>query len=204
MGIGEFVGLGSRPEAISALADQLERFGAAEGEPEWLVSAIWLCTPHADYLATPSTTVLSDGYIARPLAVDRVDDFVRQMKGDLPDIAARLVARSSDLKLPESARPQAPATLQRCPRVPDSTKVLVHVASRAAAEHRIACGLLFGFEERRLLVGTDMGTLAMVLSEEEELIDRYVARCETVDASEYFDRFPISLPGPRSCSPSGR
>ena len=190
MGEGEFVGLGSRPETICALARQLERFGAAPGDPDWLVSAVWLCTPDADYLATPSTTVLFDGYIARPLAIDRADDFVRQLKGDLPDIAARLIARSSDLKLPEAGRPQPPAALQQCSAPPRSTSVLVHVASRAAGQHRIACGLLFGFEDRRLLVGSDMNMLAMVLSEDDELIDRYLARCEAIDAKEYLDRFP--------------
>ena len=190
MGEGEFVRLGCQPEAILALAGQLERFGAAPGDPDWLVSAVWLCTPDADYLATPSTTVLFDGYIARPLAIDRADDFVRQLKGDLPDIAARLLARSSDLKLPEAGRPQPPADLRQCSGRPRSTKVLIHIASRAVAEHRIGCGLLFEFEGRRLLVGTDMSTLAMVLSEDEDLIDRYLARCEAIDGEEYLRRFP--------------
>jgi len=184
------VRLGCRPGAISALAGRLDRFGAAPGDPDWLVSAVWLCSGDAAYIATPSTTVLFDGYIARPLVIDRADDFVRQLKGDLPDIAARLVARSSDLKLPEAARPQPPADLRRCPGAAKSVDVLVHVASRAAAEHRIACGLLFGFEDRRLLVGSDMGMLAMVLSEDEDLIDRYLTRCEAIDAKEYLERYP--------------
>lgn len=188
VGVGEFVRLGCRREAICALAGQLDRFGATPGDPGWLVSAVWLCTADADYIATPSTTVLFDGYIARPLAIDRADDFVRQLKGDLPDIAARLVARSSDVKLAEAARPQPPADLQRCPGVPKSVEVLIHVAARAAAEHRIACGLLFTFEGRRLLVGSDTGMLAIVLSEDEDLIDRYLARCEAIEVEEYFDR----------------
>ncbi|HYX45886.1 MAG TPA: hypothetical protein VE820_03550 [Sphingomicrobium sp.] len=149
-----------------------------------------MCTSDADYLATPSTTVLFDGYIARPLAIDRADDFVRQLKSDLPDITARLVARSSDLLLPEPARPRSPPTLQRCPDRPSSTTVLIRIASRAVAEHRIACGLLFRFDDRRLLVGTDRETLAMVLSEDDELIDHYLASCEAVDAADYLDRFP--------------
>ena len=95
MGEGEFVKLECRPETIRALAEQLERIGAVMGDPEWLVSAVWLSTADAEYLATSSTKVLSDGYIARPLTIDRTDDFVRQLRSDLPDVASRLVARSA-------------------------------------------------------------------------------------------------------------
>jgi hypothetical protein len=143
------------------------------------VSAVWLCAPDAVYISTPLTTVLSDGYIARPLAIDRADDFVRQLKGELPDIAARLIARNSDIRLPEAARPKSPLSLQRCPGAPTSAAVLIRMARRASVEHRVACGLLFTFD----------GTLAMVLSEDTNLIDRYIADCEAVPANDYLDRY---------------
>jgi hypothetical protein len=189
VGEGEFVGLECRPEAIGALAAHLTDFGAVEGQPEWLVSAVWLRADNADYLATPSTKVLSDGFIARPLTIDRADDFVRQLRSELPDIAARLVVRSSDLRLPEPARPEPPSELEQSPGPPLATSVLIRLAERAAAEHRIACGLLFSFESQRVLVGTDPATLAMVLSKDDELIDRYAATCEALSAGEYLERY---------------
>ena len=189
MGEGEFVKLECRPETIRALAEQLERIGAVMGDPEWLVSAVWLSTADAEYLATSSTKVLSDGYIARPLTIDRTDDFVRQLRSDLPDVASRLVARSGDADLPEPARPRPPASLERCPGPPLSTLILIRVAARATIEHRVACGLLLNFEKRRLLVGTDVGTLAMVLSDDNDLIDRYLASCEVLAAKDYIDRY---------------
>jgi hypothetical protein len=189
VGVGEFVKLECRPETIRALAEHLERFGAVTGNPEWLVSAVWLCTPDAEYLATSSTRVLSDGYIARPLTIDRTDDFVRHLRSDLPDVASRLVARTGDADLPEPAPLRPPASLEQCPRPILSTSVLIRVAARAATEHRVACGLLINFEAGRLLVGTDVGTLAMVLSDDDELIDRYLAACELLAVGDYLDLY---------------
>ncbi len=159
------------------------------GDPEWLVSAVWLCTSDGEYLATSSTRILSDGYIARPLAIDRTDDFVRHLRSDLPDVASRLIARTGDADLPEPARPPEPALLEHCPHPPLSASVLIRVAAREATEHRVACGLLINFEGRRLLVGTDVGTLAMVLSDDDDLIDRYLAGCELLAAADYLDRY---------------
>jgi hypothetical protein len=186
---GEFVKLECRPDTIRSLAQHLRRFGAVGADPEWLVSAVWLCTSDAEYLATSSTRVLSDGYIARPLTIDRTDDFVRHLRSDLPDVASRLVARTGDARLPEPARPRPPASLERCPGPPRSTSVLIRVAERAATEHRVACGLLLNFEAQRLLVGTDVGTLAMVLSDDDHLIDRYLAGCEILACLDYLDRY---------------
>ena len=189
MGVDDIVKLEGRPEAIRAVSDHLEQFGAVEGEPDWLVSAVWLRADHADYLATPSTRVLSDGYIARSLTIDRADDFVRQLRSDLPDIAARLVGRGSASRLPRPARPQEPPSLDQCSGPPLTTSVLIRVATRVAAEHRIACGMLFSFNDHRLLVGTDPGTIAMVLSKNAALIDRYLADCEALPAGEYLARY---------------
>ena len=57
----------------------------------------------------------------------------------------------------------------------------------ASATHRVACGLLFGAIDRQLLVGTDASSLAMVLSEDPDLIDRYRRNCEALESDEYFD-----------------
>ncbi|MFL6735944.1 MAG: hypothetical protein ACJ8F4_02655 [Sphingomonas sp.] len=189
VGVGEFVKVECASETIRALVGRLERFGAVAGEPEWLVSAVWLCTPNVDYLASSSTRVLSDGYIARPLTIDRADDFVRQLRSDLPDVATRLVARHGEADLPEPARPRSPRALDQVPGPPLSSFVVIRVAARASIQHRIACGLLFDFEARRLLVGTDVETLAMVLSEDDTLIDRYLEGCELLAGMDYLARY---------------
>lgn len=90
--------------------------------------------------------------------------------------------------MPEPARPQLPA-LEHSPGPPLATAVLVRIAARAAAEHHVACGLVFSFADYRLLVGTDPSTLAIVLSQDPELIDRYSAGCEVLPAEEYLGRY---------------
>ena len=190
MSADDLVKLECRSETLVALASGLERFGPVAGEPDWLVSAMWLCTANTDYLATSSTQVLGDGYIARPLVIDRADEFLRQLKGELPDISGRLIARQSGLQLPEAERPVPPSDLRRCASSQHSTDVLVRVSERASAVHRVACALLFGFDDgTSLLVGTDIGTLAMVESDDRSLIDRYVASCEVVTADDYVRRY---------------
>lgn len=187
--MGDVVKLQCRHETIGALASKLTQFGPIGGEPEWLVSAVWLSAGDADYLATSSTKVLSDGYIARPLAIDRVDDLVRQLRIELPDISARLVARGSGLELPEPQRPERPKELQARVPGPYATRVLMRVAARAASTHEVACGLLFDFQAGRLLIGTDLATPAMVLSDDDHLIDRYVATCQSLSADDYLARY---------------
>lgn len=188
MGARDIVRLDCRPEAIEALAAELERFGAFEGEPEWLVPAVWLSTSTSDYVASSSTRVLSDGYIARPLVIQREDDFVRKLRSDLPDISGRLIARQNGLQLPEPIAPTAPAGLQRRPEGDYSTRILIRVSARAVT-HRVACALLFDFASGPLLVGTDPGMLAMVLSNDPALIDRYAGACEALSAADYLDRY---------------
>ena len=189
MGECDLVRLDCRAEAIGALSSGLERYGPVGGEPAWLVSAVWLGASNGDYIATSSTRVQLDGYIARPLAIHRTDDFLRQMRTEPPDIAARLMARTSDVKLPEPARPEPPRALERCPGPPSSTLVLIRQTQSRSILHRVACGLLFAFEdERSVLVGTDGDTAAMVLSEDPSLIDRYVAECEPLTVAEYLSR----------------
>ena len=185
----ELVKLQCSPEALATLASQLESYGPLAAEPEWLVSAVWLCAGGVDYLATSSTEVLSDGHIARPLAIDDTGDLLRAMEGELPDIAARLVARTGQFELPELATPERPSSLTRCPAPPASATVLVRRSRCRSIVHRVACAVLFEFDEgRRLLVGTDPATPAMVLSEDDSLIDRYVAQCETLSLAAYSDR----------------
>lgn len=186
MSADDVVKLECRAETIQALAAGLERFGPVYADAEWLVSAVWLCTSTADYLASSATKVLADGYIARPLVIDRADEFLRQLKADLPDISGRLTARQSGLQLPEPERPIPPPDLQPSPRADYSTDVLVRRSERASAVHRVACALLFGFDEGTpLLIGTDPATLAMVISTDRPLIDRYVTGCEVLAADDY-------------------
>jgi hypothetical protein len=185
VGVNDLVRLECRPDTIGALAAELTGFGPIEGEPQWLVSGVWLRAGTSDYLATPSTKVQFDGYIARPLAIDRADDFAARLKGDLPDIASRLVARHSRTRLPDPELPVRPP-LSTVP-AGYSMSVLIRVAARAAASHRVACALLFDWDASRLLVGTDISTLAMVFSQDEALIERYLAGCDSVPYKQYLE-----------------
>lgn len=169
-----------------ALASGLSRWGRAEAEPGWLVSGVWLCTREADFLATSFTNVLADGYVARTLNIHRAEELTSAVEEDLPDIEKRLRARGSNGVLPaDHCDFRAPETLQPWDPCPYSTDVLVRVAERSLTTHRVPCGLLFEADGRRLLVGTDTSTLAMVVSEDDDLIRRYSSACEKIAANEF-------------------
>jgi hypothetical protein len=186
--VGHFVGVRGEGDALEALAGDLKLFGPAGGEPEWLVGGVWLCTASAHFLATSSIEVLPDGQVARPLNIGTAEDLVEAIEADLPDVNGRLVARGSDLRLDEVPPPRAPGSLQRWPAEPYSTSVLVRSSQRGSDFNRVACGLLFRSEARRtLLVGTDVSSLAMVLSEDAELIERYCAGCDALSVADYLE-----------------
>lgn len=189
MGDGEFVGLRCAAETLRAIATRLTRFGPAEGAPDWLVSAVWLCTDDDQFLATASAMVLANGYVARPLNLHRPGELVREVKADLPNVVARLIGRNGDLdaEVGEEA-PTPPSSLAEWPGGAYTTKVLVRLSERHATTNRIACGLLFERDGRSLMVGTDPSTLAMVLSEDLLLIERYRVQCEAWPAEEYLER----------------
>lgn len=64
--------------------------------------------------------------------------------------------------------------------------ILVRASQCSRGVNRVSCGLLFKSEaDRTLLVGTDVTTLAMVLSKDEELIDRYRANCDELSLDDY-------------------
>jgi hypothetical protein len=191
VGNGDFVGLGCRTDALEALSRRLTGFGAGGGAPDWLVSGVWLRTPATQYLATSSTHVLSDGYVARALDITPVREFVEQLKTDLPDVSERLAARCSDIELPSAdEQPAAPRLLSDWPGGDYETFVVLRRAARSANVHRIGCALLFtAGGGRRLLIGADPSTPAMVVSEDEALIERYCDACELIPAAEYVRRF---------------
>jgi len=190
VGKGDFVSLGCDEEALRALSHELKTFGAADGALDWLVSAVWLSTRDTDYVATSSTQVLSDGYIARVLDISSVVEFVERLKAGLPDISERLRARREDIQLPPAdEQPARPQLLRDWPGAPYDTFVIVRVAERATNVHEVSCALLFANHEGgKLLVGTDPSTAAMVISEDEGLIARYCEDCDVVPAADYARR----------------
>lgn len=185
---GQFVPLKCRSDTLMALATDLTRVGPAEGAPDWLVSGIWLCTPRADFLATASAEVLSDGYLARPLTVCSREELMTAVEADLPEIEGRLMGRGCNLALPGTSRDfSAPAELRDWP-CDYSTTVLMRVVRSATAIRRVACALLFQATEQQLLAGTDASSLAMVLSQDPELIGRYRQICEEVSPTDYLSQ----------------
>lgn len=184
-----FVPLKCRGETLRALARGFQRFGPAEGAPDWLVSGIWLCTGDADFLATASAEVLTDGYLARPLTLCSRDELLAEVEADIPDIEGRLRGRGCNLVLPGTSSDfTAPASLREWPAGAYSATVLVRTVQCADATHRVACGLLFEGSGQQLLAGTDVSSLAMVLSEDPELIARYREGCEEVPAASFVER----------------
>ena len=183
----DLVPLGCRADTLAALSTGLTRFGPAAGAPDWLVSAVWLCTPDEAFVATATVEILSDGYVARPLNLDRPTDLTAQVKADLPDIQGRLIARGSDLGLTSAGGVfAAPPDLMSWPAGPYAMSIMVLLAKRALVTSRIACALLFASEAgSALLVGTDVTSLAMVLSEDAGLIDRYRRSCDELTLTEY-------------------
>ena len=189
VGDGEFVGLRCAAETLRAVATRLTRFGPAEGGPDWLVSAVWLCTDDDEFLATASAMVLANGHVARPLNLHRPGELMREVKADLPNVLARLVGRNGDLDAEVNEEvPAPPSSLADWAAGSYTTKVLIRVSERHETRNRIACGLLFERDGRSLLVGTDPSTLAMVLSEDALLIERYRVECEAWSPNEYLSR----------------
>jgi hypothetical protein len=186
------VPLKCRAETLKLLSTGLTRFGPVPGEPQWLVSGVWLCCAAENYLATASTEVLANGIVARPLQVEPIDELVRQIATELPDMAARLVSRHSAVELPTADRTVSPPdALAAWPPYPYSTSVVFRISERQAQVEQVACALVFTSSAGSLLlVGTDPSSLAMVLSDEKLIIDRYCAACETVSLEEYLLRLP--------------
>lgn len=183
----DLVPLGCHADTLTALSTGLTRFGPACGAPDWLVSAVWLCTSNEALIATATVEILGDGYVARPLNVDRPADLTAQVEADLPDVQGRLIGRGSDLGLPSAGGTlAAPPDLLPWPAGPYAMSVMVRLAKRALVTSRIACALLFTTETGGvLLVGTDVSSLAMVLSEDRTLIDRYRRSCDELTLAEY-------------------
>ncbi|MFL6730379.1 MAG: hypothetical protein ACJ8E3_06880 [Sphingomicrobium sp.] len=173
-------------DALTALAAGLKSFGPTDGEPDWLVSGAWLCTADEQFLATPSIDVLADGYLARPLTLERPADVVAGLEAEMPDIEGRLVAHGSDIELPRpDIVPRPPARLSSWTG-PYALSVLVRSTERAAVTHRVACALLFtAAAGNRLLVGTDPSAMALVLSKDSQLIAAYRSGCEDVPLLDY-------------------
>lgn len=186
MSEGELVPLKCRSTTLEALATGLTRFGPAEGAPDWLVSGIWLCTAEQDFVATASAEVLPDGYLARPLNICSRHDFVAAVEAELPDIEGRLMGRGCDVVLPGANSDfVAPGSLRQWPGGEYSMSLLVRVVQSAAAAHRVGCGLLFEAGKRQFLAATDASSLAMIFSEDPELIDRYRQGREQMSPAEY-------------------
>ncbi|WP_114228051.1 MULTISPECIES: hypothetical protein [Sphingomonas] len=187
--MGQFVQLQATPAALEALRTGLTSYGPAAGDPAWLVGGVWLATRGARLLATAAVDVLADGQVARPLCLHSPSELVEQIAADLPDIIGRLRSRGSDLSFgPPPSLPPAP-TLKPWPAAPYFMAVLVRAYRRQAAINHIACGLLFRSEAgRHLLISTDPHSLALVFSEEMDLVERYEADCEVLSLDRYLAR----------------
>jgi hypothetical protein len=174
-------------DVLDSLALGFTGFACSGGAPDWLLTGVWLACGMVAYLATSSIEVLEDGLLARPLAIDRPEAVRLGIEEALPDIQSRLLARGSNVVLPERVSlPEPPAQFQQWPSEDYRMTILLRIAESATLTHQIATALLFRSESgRTLLIGTDRMTLAMVLSEEHELVRQYLIGCEEVSPAEY-------------------
>ena len=189
--MGDLVCLKCRPEALSALASGLTHYAPADGEPDWLIAAVWLVSAEASLIASASIEVLGDGYLARPLNLHTPQQFAESLEASLPDVTGRFAGRNHGIDLPSHMEVlQPPQKLNQWPAGPYSTEVLIRVAPRASTVHRVECGLCFTGDGASLVVGTDPSTLAMVLSDDKAVVEEYRAGCEAISVEDYLDRLP--------------
>ena len=75
------------------------------------------------------------------------------------------------------------------PAGPYETHVLIRVSQRAASINRVACALMFAASDGGvLLVGADLSTQALVLTDDRNLIQRYRSDCDALTAEDYLRR----------------
>jgi hypothetical protein len=186
VGADHSVSLRCGADTLIGLSTGLTRLGPAAGEADWLMSGVWLCCGAENYLATASTEVLPDGFVARALQIDPVDELVRSVAAELPDISTKLIGRKGAVDLPSADEvPSPPATLRAWGPAPYNTQVLVRASERQAHIHRVACALVFTTKAGSLLVGTDPSSMAMVVTDDPTMIARYRAGCEALTVEEY-------------------
>lgn len=187
--MGDIVAIDCEAATLASLDQGLARFGPVPGEPDWLITGVWLCTDAQSFLATAAAQVLSDGYVARVLTIQPAVAMVHGLKSDLPEVAEHLRNRGSGAKLPEvPAHLPEPQQLTSWTKGSYTSRVLIRQSQRAKSVHQVACGLLFEAEDgASLLVGTDIATLAMVYSSDKALIDRYAEGCLPMTVGEYLE-----------------
>jgi hypothetical protein len=179
------IGLKCAAETLDALASGLTAYAPVPGAPEWLVSAVWIEACGRSYVVTGTVEVLGDGFVARSLWIGPPDEMAEQIRAELPNVSDRLLARGNGIELPPAELPAKPGSLTRWPES-YSTHILVRTTQRAAAAHSVACGLLLTCADgRKLLIASDPSTLALVMSEDPELIQRYRKDCDTLTPAEY-------------------
>jgi hypothetical protein len=150
------------------------------------VSGVWLETDEGPYLATATAEVLADGFVARSLRITSPQEFAADLECELPDINARLRSRGNRLVLPEVVPLAPPQALEPWPPGKYSMSILVRASQCERGINQVSCGLLFNSATGLvLLVGTDVTTLAMVLSKDRDLITRYRISCEEFSLDEY-------------------
>jgi len=186
VGIGDYIRLNCEPKTLEALASGLTRYAPTPGAPDWLVSAVWLCTAPDRFVVTANVAVLPDGFVARGLNICRPNEFAEHLEAELPDVAARVAARGNGMILPPAQAPAPPDRLKAWPSADYETSILIRATDRESGRKHVACALLFtSTDGSSLLVGSDPSTLALVFSEDPELIGRYRDECAVLTLAKY-------------------
>lgn len=172
------------PAQLADLSQHFLGYAVAGTDPAWLISGTWLATRSATYFASPGVEVLGDGTIARLLHICAPEALLESLGESLPDVQARVAARGSLVELPavpdrlEQDEPTRSWGDGGC-----SLDLVYRQVERRSAVYAFGCAMLFHRHDGgRLLIGADPGMLALVVSEDGELIDRYLADCDIAPA----------------------
>lgn len=184
-----FIPLRCSLPALEAIATSLAGFSLANVGADWLVTSAYLHTGAGLFIASAAIEVLKDGAIVRPMEISTAADLLGDIDEALPDIQRRADARGF-----AEALPDAPENLPDVGSPQDwsdehySTQVVIRNIERHGNLHCVACGILFrGDGDRQLLIGTDLSTIALVVSEDKPLIENYLEDCDTAGLNRYVE-----------------
>lgn len=173
--------------ALDALERGVKGIARDDNGLDWMVGTAFIETCDATFVISASVEILGDGTVARPLSIRRPAALLQSIRAAQGDIRNRMAARGSHEALPDVGEEIPIPPMSSVFEATESCGVVVRSVVRKSGEIRIACGLLVDRQKNgsQVLVGTDLTTLALVYSEDAQLIAEYLADCEVHDLARY-------------------
>lgn len=187
--MNEIVSLIAPEAALEWLSTDFLSFSPAENDFEWLVGGVWLRTKFGVFLATAGVTVLADGQVVRPLELQSSEDMLAQVAAEIPFINDHLQEHASSVMIESPPLQFLPVVLKPWRAETYTMHIVIRnwrCRARARALQSASALLFTSGGGARLLVGTDVASLAMVLSEDLTLIEAYLDDCQLMSVADYF------------------